>query len=72
MLLFCVILNSFKVDTKVDTIFFNPAKFDSWEEGSTGGEPKSSYFFMIQYLSEKITQSRMNTDFCNQKINANN
>ena len=50
MLLFCVILNPFKVDTKVDTNFSHPAKFDSWEEGSIGGEPKSALFYSFQYL----------------------
>jgi len=72
MLLFCVILNPFKVDTKVDTNFLHPTKFDSWEEGSNGGEPKSPYFFMFQHSSEKIHQSRMNTDFFVQKINLKN
>ena len=72
MLLFCVILNPFKVDTKVDTNFLHPTKFDSWEEGSIGGEPKSPYFFIFQYQSEKTTQSRMNTGFFIQKININN
>jgi len=38
MLLFCVILNSFKVDTKVDTKILHPAKFNDWEEGPIGGE----------------------------------
>lgn len=45
MLLFCVILNSFKVDTEVDTKFFYPTKFNSWEEGPIGGEPKSALFY---------------------------
>lgn len=53
MLLFCVISNSFKVDTKVDTNFSHPAKFDSWEEGSIGGEQFLWSFFKIQQSSEK-------------------
>ena len=72
MLLFCVIFNPFKVDTKVDTKFLHPAKLNSWEEGSIGGEPKSAYFFMFQYSSEKTTQSCMNTGFSIQKINVKN
>lgn len=72
MLLFCVILNPFKVDTKVDTNFSHPAKFDSWEEGSIGGEPKSALFYTFQHLCEKCHQSRMDTDFFNQKINIKN
>lgn len=72
MLLFCVILNPFKVDTKVDTNFSHPAKFDSWEEGSIGGEPKSPYFFIFQYFGGNAHQSRMNTGFFIQKININN
>ena len=53
MLLFCVIFNSFKVDTKVDTNFFHPAKINSWEEGSTGGEKFLCSFLKIQQSSEK-------------------
>ena len=63
MLLFCVILNSFKVDTKVDTKFFYPAKFDSWEEGSIGGEPISRVFRCFKQVSGKITQAHIYTGF---------
>lgn len=44
MLLFCVLLNFYFVATNVATNFYKPAKFNSWEEGPIGGEPKSTLF----------------------------